>query len=338
MVITSSPGPTPSATSARCIAAVPEREREDVRRPRGTRRARSSSSAALRARRQPARAEGLGDGGDLLLAERGRLEAERGATTGPHRSGSVRRPPPGAARSSASSRSRPGREHGAGAVGPAPQRAENLPRAAVDPHPSDAGERLGLGDALDRGEPPDRRHEEHDRTPAPSGRKPCQRARRRRPRRARSATASAFRSTPRRGGAQLGVVAAPEPRGDLHHDRAVRPESKLGVRGAVQDPERRDRATGDGDRFARRRARDGHACASATPNAGGSAVRRSVTVSGTKRPSSDTALTVTSGPSTAPRRARAPPARLGKRAAIAASRSSATARARGRAAPAGRAP
>ena len=43
---------------------------------------------------------------------------------------------------------------------------------------------------------------------------------------------------------------------------------------------------------------DGHTWVSATPNAGGSAVSRSVTASGTKRPSSDTAFTVTSGPST----------------------------------------
>ncbi len=44
-------------------------------------------------------------------------------------------------------------------------------------------------------------------------------------------------------------------------------------------------------------ASDGQTCASATPNAGGSAVSRSVTVSGWKRPSTENAFTVTSGPS-----------------------------------------
>ena len=45
--------------------------------------------------RQPARAQGLGDGGDLLLPDRGRLEAEPGATRGSHRPGSVRPAPHG---------------------------------------------------------------------------------------------------------------------------------------------------------------------------------------------------------------------------------------------------
>ena len=43
---------------------------------------------------------------------------------------------------------------------------------------------------------------------------------------------------------------------------------------------------------------DGQTCARATPNAGGSAVSLSVTVSGTNRPSCENALTVSSGPST----------------------------------------
>ena len=42
----------------------------------------------------------------------------------------------------------------------------------------------------------------------------------------------------------------------------------------------------------------GQTCASATPNAGGSAVSRSVTVSGWNSPRTEKALTVTSGPST----------------------------------------
>ncbi len=36
---------------------------------------------------------------------------------------------------------------------------------------------------------------------------------------------------------ELGIVAAAEPGGDLDHARPLRPEAKLGVRGAVRDPE-----------------------------------------------------------------------------------------------------
>ena len=108
LVITSSPGPTPSASSARWSAAVPEATREHVlglevgghplleqRRPRPG--------------REPARAQRLGDGRDLLLPDRGRLEAERGATTGAHRPGSVRPGPHGEPGRAASSRPRPSR-------------------------------------------------------------------------------------------------------------------------------------------------------------------------------------------------------------------------------------
>ena len=42
----------------------------------------------------------------------------------------------------------------------------------------------------------------------------------------------------------------------------------------------------------------GQTCASATPNAGGSAVTRSVTVSARKSPPTENAFTVASGPST----------------------------------------
>ena len=47
---------------------------------------------------QPAGAEGLGDRGDLLVADRRRLEAQLGVTARPHRPGSVRRPPHGGRR------------------------------------------------------------------------------------------------------------------------------------------------------------------------------------------------------------------------------------------------
>ena len=67
---------------------------------------------------------------------------------------------------------------------------------------------------------------------------------------------------------------------------------------------------------------DGQTCASATPKAGGSAVNRSVTVSGVKRPSSEKALTVTSGPSTSSSTSGTPPLDSAAATASASARSS----------------
>ena len=78
VVITSSPGPTPSATSARCIAAVPDETASACFAPDVL------GEAPLELRRRAARSSAspsgsrLGDGGDLLVADRGRLEAEEG--------------------------------------------------------------------------------------------------------------------------------------------------------------------------------------------------------------------------------------------------------------------
>ena len=75
VVITSSPGPTPSATSERCSAAVHDETREHVLRLEVLAHPRLELGRA-RAGRQPAGAERLGDGLDLLLADRRRLERE----------------------------------------------------------------------------------------------------------------------------------------------------------------------------------------------------------------------------------------------------------------------
>ena len=57
---------------------------------------------------------------------------------------------------------RAGREHGAGPVGAAAQRAEDVARATVDAHPLDALDGFGVGDAFDGQEAAGRRDEEDD--------------------------------------------------------------------------------------------------------------------------------------------------------------------------------
>ena len=101
---------------------------------------------------------------------------------------------------------------------------------------------------------------------------------------------------PERGVTDLSVVSSAEPGGDLHDLRPLRPDPDLRVGRPSRIPRARAaapaaEAAGSGS------AELGHACASATPNAGGSAVSRSVTVSGWNTPSTENALTVTSGPS-----------------------------------------
>ena len=86
------------------------------------------------------------------------------------------------------------------------------------------------------------------------------------------------------------------PAGRRAREREGRPaEHDLGVGRPVLDPDRLGRGPG---RLRRRlgAAALGHAWASATPKAGGSAVSRSVTVSGWKRPPIEKALTVISAP------------------------------------------
>ena len=103
-----------------------------------------------RPRRQPTRSERLGDGRDLLLPDRGRLEAEPGATRGSHRQGSVRSPPHGGLGR--------GPRHGRSPVAriaparSAPRRSgpKRQPGLPVGPHPGDALAGARLLDAFDR--------------------------------------------------------------------------------------------------------------------------------------------------------------------------------------------
>ena len=100
-------------------------------------------------------------------------------------------------------------------------------------------------------------------------------------------------------------MAAAEARGELHHARPVGAEDELRVRGPVRSsraprPPRARPSTAGSTSCAL-----GQTWASATPNAGGSAVSRSVTVSGWKRPSSENGVHGHLGPGhVAPRRAR----------------------------------
>ncbi len=75
VVITSSPGSTPTASSERCSAAVPEATASTCS-ARTYSAKRRSSSAARGPGRQPAGPQRLRDGVDLFVADRRRLEAE----------------------------------------------------------------------------------------------------------------------------------------------------------------------------------------------------------------------------------------------------------------------
>ena len=170
--------------------------------------------------RQPARAERLRDGVDLLLGDR-RAAGTRGTqfawTRAPASAVTKRmRSAAASARASASSRLVAGREHGAGAVGAPPERREDDSRARGRSgrarRPRSSGTSTELEHARRRDEEP--RHG------------PADRAARGRARRAAApsaaSSASPFRSTPDRRLDELGVVAAAEPGGDLDHLRPRR--------------------------------------------------------------------------------------------------------------------
>ena len=162
-VITSSPGPTPSASSARCIAAVPELTASTCSASRYAAQRSSSSAARGPVVSQPERSVSAtaatssspiaGGWKPSGVLRRVRIDPEAYG---------VRRTAPPLERVVAVG---PRDEHGAGAVGSAPQRPEDVTRAAVDAHPLDARQRLRLRDAFDLDEAPDRRHEEDDRRP-----------------------------------------------------------------------------------------------------------------------------------------------------------------------------
>ena len=177
-----------------------------------------------RAGRQPAGAERLRDRRDLLLADRGRLEAELGLA-GPHRARSVRRPPhgepararrPGCPRPRAPRR--PGRRRGEAARRRARARGRPAPSA-----PRRAPRRL---DALDRAQHARRAATRKTTQACPARPWPV-------PGTDMSAadtgspsaveTAARSASTPVAASHELRVVPAAEPRRELHHPRPSAP-------------------------------------------------------------------------------------------------------------------
>ncbi len=196
------------------------------------------------------------------------------------------------------------------AVGAAAERAEDVPRAAVDPDPCDA---VGTASASSTPSTATSR-------PAGGTRNDDARAAGARPGRGSAAsarspvgspsaaeTASPLRSTPV--AARQSSASWPPPRRAATSITTgpVRAEPELRVRRAVPDPERLHRGARRRDDRPRSSCTVGQTCASATPNAGGSAVSRSVTVSGTKRAVEREGVDGHLGPvDVAPRRARAP--------------------------------
>ena len=183
-----------------------------------------------RAGRQPARADRLGHGGDLLFPDGGRLEAEEGLATGsdalhhrlaegyatsPRDPARARAGPTGYSRQRLDGRGpeadRLGRPPGAldrlvarrtdgqdraRPVGAAAQRADHGAGIGVDPHPDDPVLLLRLLDARDRVEQSRRLGDEEADARAARARPPPAAVPRPRARRAPHASASPFRSTP----------------------------------------------------------------------------------------------------------------------------------------------
>ena len=151
--------------------------------------------------REPARAQRLGDGRDLLLADRGRLEAEERLRVSRALSDALRASIGDARRTARRPRRRAraplagvaAREHRARPVGAAAKRPEHAARAAGRRAPSDALERLRLLDARRRLERA--RAATRKRTQAPPAAPRAERASATRSPSA-AARASAFRSTP----------------------------------------------------------------------------------------------------------------------------------------------
>ena len=297
---------------------------------------RSLELGRARPARQPAGADRVGGGGDLLLADRRAAGSARWVVSRvPHRRdeayafrgarGALERllaAVPTA--SSAPARSAPRRS--GRTRGPAPGRSGRR----ATPSSASAASRPSTSTQRPRRDEEDgrRRRRRRDFVVLKHGRRFAERGVEREP----------VQVDPDRGLDELGVVAAAEPRRDLHHLGAGRADPELRVRRPVRGSRapRRRRARPR----SRARARDeGQTCASATPNAGGSAVTRSVTRAARNSPSAEKATTVTSGPGTSsstrqPRRARERRARPRPPPAAPPGR----ARARARSGPGGRSP
>ena len=309
VVITSSPGPTPSATSERCSAAVQDETASTWSASRYSRMRASSSAVRGPVVSQPERsvsatasisssviAGGWKERKSVRLVEESSgIRGEKAYAVG----GGVR------ARQGLSARVAD-REHRTGTVGAPPQRREDVaglagrsgpggrPPGPPAPRPTRARPRARRGSASPR-----RRRARRPR-PARAGRRARRRSRARsgrhpsRPRRARRRGRRRGGPRPRSPSARRGRRAA-ACRTARSRSRAPRPQSPRPRPPRCLAPQL------------------GQTCASATPNAGGSAVSRSVTASAVKTPPAEKPTTVTSGPSTSsstsaeavPRRSRA---------------------------------
>ena len=288
-------GPDPERDEREVERGGARRDREHVLRLEVVAHARLELGGA-RAGRQPAGTERRRDRLDLRVGDRGRLEREefrslRGelpasAVTKRMRSAAA------FARASASSRDSPAARTAPARSAPRRSGAEDVAGLAVDPHPLDALEVVGHLDALEHA----RRGDEEAASP------------RRRP---ATCVESARASAAERGVDREAVQV------DAGHGlRRARRRGRRRAARRPRSPAARRRRRGAGCRTGRSRSRGarhgpcqppsravpgtwlGQTCASATPNAGGSATTRSVTASAVNTPSTEKPTTVTSGPST----------------------------------------
>src|SRR3954454_16109067 len=201
VVITSSPGPIPSATSARCIAAVPDETASACFAPTYAAKRRSSSSARGPVVSQPERIASVTaatssspTAGGWNPRKVSRLDDSLGGIDS-DQAYAVGRPVSAFQRLVARLAHR---EHRADPVGAAAQRAEHGARRAVDPHPADPGNCLRLLDPDHLAQLPGLRDEEADDGAARGRDRPERLVRDRLPERSRQGEAVQGRDRPER--------------------------------------------------------------------------------------------------------------------------------------------
>src|SRR5918992_2624109 len=230
LVITSSPGPTPRATSDRCSAAVPEDTASTCSTSRYWESRCSSSAARGPVVSQPERIASAtasispspsAGGWKPMVLDESRIGLEA------YESGRRPRPLVGLCPTLAH------RKHGARAVGADAELAETEARAPVETHPHDSVRALRLLHSFQAEKLPGRWNEE-GRTRTADQRLRCG---------SRNLLAECrgkgqvVEVDAQRCFAELGVVAAAESGRELHHFWAVRPDPELCIRRAVPDPE-----------------------------------------------------------------------------------------------------
>src|SRR4051794_37019120 len=239
VVITSSPGPIPSPTSARCIAAVPDETASACFAPTYAAKRRSSSSARGPVVSQPERIASVTaatssspTAGGWNPRKVSRLDDSLGGIDS-DQAYAVGRPVSAFQRLVARLAHR---EHRADPVGAAAQRAEHGARRAVDPHPADPGNCLRLLDPDHLAQLPGLRDEEADDGAARGRDRPERLVRDRLPERSRQG--EAVQVDVERRPAELRVVPAAEAGGQLDDVCTALADDDLRVRRAVTYAER----------------------------------------------------------------------------------------------------